>query len=186
MTTSLLSPKNTRSSSENNRDGLINSSLWNEEGPSLPSIDFRRSNSEHVDTNVQESIIINNHENDIASISSSTSASKGISMSRPEGLRKKLLFHSRNCDKISAFDRSHTMLSIRRDRNAKMEKFVNQGKWDVNAADTIPDFARLISNALHSIKQHLFVKSLFSIYQLKQSKSVHCKQTKNMCSKESS
>ena len=52
MTTPLPSPKNNRLSIENNRDGLTNSTLSNEEDPSLSCVSFRRSNSEDFDINL--------------------------------------------------------------------------------------------------------------------------------------
>ena len=69
ITTPLLSPKNNRSSIENNCDCLINSTLSYEEGSFLSSVNFRCSNSKHVDNNLQESIIINNRKNETANIS---------------------------------------------------------------------------------------------------------------------
>ena len=78
MKTPLLNPKNNRPSIESNRDGLTNSTLSNEEDPCLPSVNFRYSNFEHVEINLQKSIIVNNRENEPANTSCSTSVSKGI------------------------------------------------------------------------------------------------------------
>ena len=50
----------------------------NEEDSSLSYVNFRRSNSEHADINLQESIIVNNREDETTNISSSTSTSKGV------------------------------------------------------------------------------------------------------------
>ena len=78
MTTPLLSPKNNRSCIENSHEDLIDLTFSSEEGSSLSSVHCCCSNSEHIDINLQESIIVNNHENEKASINSCTSASEGI------------------------------------------------------------------------------------------------------------
>ena len=52
MTIPLLSPKNDRSSIDNNDDGFMNSTLSNEEAPFFFSVNFRCSKSEHGDNNL--------------------------------------------------------------------------------------------------------------------------------------
>ena len=80
MTTSFLIPENNRLSIENNSDDLINSTLLNEEDPSLSSANLWFSNFKHVDINLKESIIVNSRENEKTNICCSTNALKYSSL----------------------------------------------------------------------------------------------------------
>ena len=97
MTVPLLSSKKNHSFTENNCDCLISSTHSNEEDQFLYSTNFRHSNSGNVGINLQEPIIVNNHENKTANVSSSTSLLRDIL------LREKLIRNLKPITKMWIF-----------------------------------------------------------------------------------